>query len=136
MCAEKIIVKYDLNKEVEEIWLALQNQTFIDILQNGNYTQVKGNIKRVTRSLIDRLGQNTDFIFFSMPDAVLEWMRMTALVMTVDIEKIVIKSLNGTDLGNEGVNFNKVLHLSSGKQVNETLYNQTVKELDDSKAEN
>lgn len=94
-CVFNIIQKYELKEEAKKIYNSLENQTFIDTMQFGNNNEVREAIKDVTRDLIDRLGQNTDFIYLTMPDAVLEWIRVSALVMTVDYDK-----LNFTRSGN------------------------------------
>lgn len=87
-CAVEIITKHDLKDEAKYISGVLADQKFIEIMEYGNYTEIREAIVKASGKIIDRLGQDTEMILKTMPDPVVEWLRVTALLSKVDMSEL------------------------------------------------
>lgn len=58
----------------------LEDDKFIETMQYGNYEEIREAILNASKSLIDRLGQDTEIILQTMPEPIVEWIRVTALL--------------------------------------------------------
>ena len=87
-CAVEIIDKHDLKSEARYISGVLADENFIQIMEYGNYTEIRDAIVNASGKIIDRLGQDTEMILMTMPDPVVEWLRVTALLSKVDMNEL------------------------------------------------
>jgi hypothetical protein len=87
-CAINIMFKHNLTGEAKMIKEILDDEEFIDTMSYGNFSEVRSAIITASRPVFSRLGQDTDLILQTMPDAVVEWVRVSSLMLKIDYEQI------------------------------------------------